>query len=448
MAARPRSRGQQPLYAQIAAELRAEIEDRTLAPGQQLPTEMDLAERFQTTRTTVREAIRVLVAAGLVVTERPRGTFVREVRPMIYRPQDEVSRRPVTAEMDQFRTALAAEGRHSSQTIEVKILKPPTESVARNLAIPLDEDVAGRLRVRSIDGEPYNINDSFFPLHLVLGSDIMSADDIRDGANTSLAELGYEQAFAVDEFETRMPTPEESQRLALPPGTPVAVHTETGYTLSGLPVRCVINVLPGPKHKIVSTRELAPLGTPTSAVAITQGTVDDVDQVMQMLGETIDWLRRIGSDQWQAKPPTRQRAETAAETGTLFMVHTAAHTVGTVILDELADAEFWTPADHPEEALYVHRLLVRPGATGRGIGTSILDWASARAAAAGKSWLRLDAWRTNDRLHQLYQGSGWEHVRTVDLPHRGSGALFQLPAGTAVGGGPRVWDLTPYRERS
>ena len=55
----------------------------------------------------------------------------------------------------------------------------------------------------------------------------------------------------------------------------------------------------------------------------------------------------------------------------------------------------------------------------------MLDWAADLAAGRGLTWLRLDAWRTSDRLHAYYRRHGFTHMRTVDLPHRGSGAIFQ-----------------------
>lgn len=55
-----------------------------------------------------------------------------------------------------------------------------------------------------------------------------------------------------------------------------------------------------------------------------------------------------------------------------------------------------------------------------------------QAARAGKTWLRLDAWRTNTALHDYYRRHGFTDVRIVDLPWRGSGALFQRPAATPL----------------
>ncbi len=53
------------------------IEGRYLA-GEQLPNENELAEQLQVSRTTLREAMRVLVAQGVVETIRGKGTFVRK----------------------------------------------------------------------------------------------------------------------------------------------------------------------------------------------------------------------------------------------------------------------------------------------------------------------------------------------------------------------------------
>jgi DNA-binding GntR family transcriptional regulator len=123
-------------------------------------------------------------------------------------------------------------------------------------------DLAGPARLRRLGIEvghpdhpqPYNINDSYFPLDLAQGTEIMQPGDIARGANQVLAEQGYEQVRAFDEFYIRMPTPEEAHRLDLGPGTPVARHICTGTTADDEPVRVVLNILPGDRHVIVYER--------------------------------------------------------------------------------------------------------------------------------------------------------------------------------------------------
>ena len=78
------------------------------------------------------------------------------------------------------------------------------------------------------------------------------AGDAEPGANLgpgvterAKAHHGYEQVYDIDEIITRMPTPDEIARLAIPAGTPVAEHIRTGYTADNKPVRVMISIVPG-----------------------------------------------------------------------------------------------------------------------------------------------------------------------------------------------------------
>ncbi|WP_328807845.1 GNAT family N-acetyltransferase [Nonomuraea antri] len=102
--------------------------------------------------------------------------------------------------------------------------------------------------------------------------------------------------------------------------------------------------------------------------------------------------------------------------------------VATIALDDHADPEFWTLDDDPGAALYVHKLAVARPWSGSGLGDALLDWACATAHSAGLPWLRLDCAKANPRLQDYYRGRGFRHVRTVDLAHRASGALFERPS--------------------
>ena len=66
------------LWAQVAADIRGDIESSQLRPGAKLPNELELAEMYGVARLTVRRAIADLVEAGYLVVLRGRGTFVVE----------------------------------------------------------------------------------------------------------------------------------------------------------------------------------------------------------------------------------------------------------------------------------------------------------------------------------------------------------------------------------
>ncbi|MDX6240275.1 MAG: GntR family transcriptional regulator [Kribbellaceae bacterium] len=57
--------------------IREAIESRELTPGDKLPSERILADRYQVARNTAREAVRLLAEQGLVTVEHGRGAFVR-----------------------------------------------------------------------------------------------------------------------------------------------------------------------------------------------------------------------------------------------------------------------------------------------------------------------------------------------------------------------------------
>jgi len=67
------------LYIQIADQIRARILDGDVKPGEQLPSERDLAASLRVSRPTVREALIALEVAGLVEVRVGVGAFVRRL---------------------------------------------------------------------------------------------------------------------------------------------------------------------------------------------------------------------------------------------------------------------------------------------------------------------------------------------------------------------------------
>ena len=65
-----------PLYVQIRESLRDDILSNTLSPGQCLPSEDELANRFGVSRMTVRQSIADLIEQGLLYRRHGVGTFV------------------------------------------------------------------------------------------------------------------------------------------------------------------------------------------------------------------------------------------------------------------------------------------------------------------------------------------------------------------------------------
>jgi GntR family transcriptional regulator len=70
--------GKTPLYLQIAAILRGQIEAGEIPPGRPVPSETQLMQRYEVARLTARKAVRVLRDEGLVEIVQGRGAYVTE----------------------------------------------------------------------------------------------------------------------------------------------------------------------------------------------------------------------------------------------------------------------------------------------------------------------------------------------------------------------------------
>jgi GntR family transcriptional repressor for pyruvate dehydrogenase complex len=67
------------IYEEIVRQVKQMISEGRLKSGDRLPPERDLAEKFVVSRTSVREALRVLESLGLIEIRPGEGTFIREM---------------------------------------------------------------------------------------------------------------------------------------------------------------------------------------------------------------------------------------------------------------------------------------------------------------------------------------------------------------------------------
>ncbi|MBR7829261.1 GNAT family N-acetyltransferase [Actinospica sp. MGRD01-02] len=151
----------------------------------------------------------------------------------------------------------------------------------------------------------------------------------------------------------------------------------------------------------------------------------DLDQTVAIIREATEWLERQGI-LWLREFPGATPQRVANGTAWLAYLDGTAEPVATVALETTADPEFWTPQE--SNALFVHGLAVRRSAGGLGVGGKLLEFASDQAARRALPWIRLDCNKANKQLQEYYLRQGFTYLRTVNLPHRNSGALFQKSA--------------------
>jgi GntR family transcriptional regulator len=233
------SRNRQPLYRQVAEEIRQAVVSRVWAPGAQLPSEPDLARRYAVSRATVREALRVLEQDGMVVANRGQGTFVRPGGALphvgintLYSITEVIRKQgytPSTTEIRFSRARLAdAFGAGGSAA---QGLAPGGASAT----FPADEPVAVIERTRRADGRPVAYTQDAVPLRLL--NHLHWEERVAEG---SLFDLLREAGAEVDYTHTRLyavEAPREAaHRLELSPGAPLLMMEETVYDRKDRPV--------------------------------------------------------------------------------------------------------------------------------------------------------------------------------------------------------------------
>lgn len=238
-------------YAVIADQLRSQIERGDLEAGQRLPSELELMETFEASRYTVRDAVRLLAQEGLVATSRGRGrgTIVRG-RPMLTYYATRAEDPGVPVESDAFFSEAYLQGLEPSQTIEV-MTAPLPAAIAKLLEVEPGSIAVRRLCVRSIDGEPNSLQDSWYPMAMAEAvPELLAEPNITQGTTRFLAERGYLQVAFLDQNTARMPRVEEKKLLKLGAGTAILEHRRTGYTADKNPVRVSVNIFAGDRATV------------------------------------------------------------------------------------------------------------------------------------------------------------------------------------------------------
>ena len=239
-----------PLYRRIAAELREGITSGKLRPGEQLPTEQELMDQHQVSRNTVRLALGQLANEGMITSTQGRGTFVRQRVMLTYHATRAEAADKLAAEKgDAYFTEVRAQGREPSQTFETRIA-PASLAVAERLALEEGEAVVVRRLTRFVDGEPWSVQSSSYPMDIAQECGLMVPHDIPRGTIRVMAEHGYLEVGHHDEVTARMPTPDELRTLELGSGVPMLVYVRTAYTKQR-PIRLTETVFPSDRNRLV-----------------------------------------------------------------------------------------------------------------------------------------------------------------------------------------------------
>jgi GntR family transcriptional regulator len=242
-----------PAFRQVAAELRGKIAAGEFGHGGRLPSERELVETYRVSRPTIREAVNLLRAEGLVVVEHGRGVFVRSAVDVHRR--DAVSRLSRTARaagQGAFLADAAAEGFTPSTSVEVRF-EQADDRVAGILRVSPGEEVTVRDRILYADGIAVQLSVSRLSRYATRGTAIEEPDAGPGGTYARLEDAGDRIGRFTETVGARMPTPAEASRLRITPGVPVLTVTRVAHRQDGFPLEMNDIVLPADRYETTYT---------------------------------------------------------------------------------------------------------------------------------------------------------------------------------------------------
>lgn len=186
-----------------------ELRDRiaSMPAHDRLPREMDLAEEFEVSRSTLRQVLASLVRSGLIYTVPGKGTFVADRR--------------VTkgTGLSGFSEDMRARGLEPGSRLLSAAPVVATGAVAADLAID-EGDLAYRIdRLRLADGEPMCIESVMLPASPFPG---LLVHDMTQGLYDLLrSKYGVEVSTAPQSVSAVKATPEQSALLGIEVGDPL-----------------------------------------------------------------------------------------------------------------------------------------------------------------------------------------------------------------------------------
>ena len=212
-----------PRWQTIAAALRDDILAGRVAPGERLPNEQALSQRFGVHRHTLRQAMQALAREGHVHVQHGRGTFVREL---------------VLDYALQRRTRLSENLARVGETARRELLSHTLTTArewAEALRVPPASPVAVIETRSAVRGRRVALSTAAFPCPRCAG---IAAEVGRHGSITrALAACGvadYTRSRSV--VSARLPTPAEADALARPATQPVLVVQYVNVDAGGVPV--------------------------------------------------------------------------------------------------------------------------------------------------------------------------------------------------------------------
>jgi GntR family transcriptional regulator len=211
-----------PLYHQLERILRKDISRGRYAPGDLLPSEHELCERYEVSRSVIRQTLANLAHAGVVHSERGKGTFVAEPK-----LQERFVQRAAGFYQDLTRMG---------RTVTTTVVRQEVVELPLHVRDFLEVSHGVQIdRVRSVDGRVVVFVTTYLPSDRFPG---LEHEDLNDRSLYAFLYDRYGQKVASGRrtVEAVAAEPEVAVHLEVAPGTPLLLLRSASRDIHGHPL--------------------------------------------------------------------------------------------------------------------------------------------------------------------------------------------------------------------
>lgn len=225
-------------WQRIANELAGAIGQGVYAPGQRLPSEHALAQRFGVNRHTVRRSLASLCQQGLVRITQGSGTYVEEFALDLC-----LSKRTRHQQL-----LIQAGLRGSLQVLQSQRVRASAEQ-ARALALPARAALLNLRVLGMAEAQPVDVGERYFPLPRFAGLDALL--QISGSISAGFSALGVaDYTRRESRITAQLPEPWVAQALRQPVSRPVLLVESVNIDQAGVPIEYATTWFAGDRVKL------------------------------------------------------------------------------------------------------------------------------------------------------------------------------------------------------
>ncbi|MCG9630615.1 MULTISPECIES: GntR family transcriptional regulator [Vibrio] len=205
----------QPLYIQVAGELKREIDKGTYPAGSKLPSENQLVDLLKVSRVTVRKALQQLNDGGYIFSEKGKGSFVKSNK-----------LRHDFLSMSGLAQEAAGAGLEATNIVDAFEVQPADELVAKKLNIIVGEPVNFARRLRLVNDQVVSFEEFYIPRVLLPN---LTKDDLKGSKFEYLSRHGIEMVKTQQKLLPALPDVTVQQFLDVGELDPILINQSQNF---------------------------------------------------------------------------------------------------------------------------------------------------------------------------------------------------------------------------